>query len=182
MSSARTYVPRRRQMMGEIPNCGPYYNQPVLPRNSPGTIPPASSNPVEPVDPRERFHKFNSIVTPAVGTSNALITSYTVPLAHQAAVVGLLVHYEGVGFVEGDATMLFFALRLNGAQFVSDYSSIPNTLGDLKAGPWPIPGRLKLFAGDLLEVLVSIPLASPIGVGGTNRCHGHLVGYYWPAA
>lgn len=181
----RTYTPKRRQVLGsvgEIPNCEPYYDQPVLPRNTPGSIPPASSNPVEPQDTRQRFHRFGAVVTPAANTSFFQICEYDVPQAHQAAVVGLLVHYEGTGFVEGDPTLLFFSLRLNGNQFVSDYDIIPNTLGSLPAGPWPIPGRLKIFAGDRLEILVSVPAGSTIATGGTTRCQGHLVGYYWPAS
>lgn len=188
---SRTAVPRRRQMLGAagapaarapINNCEPYLDQPVLPRNSPGTIPPADSNPTEPQDTRQRFHRFASIVCPAPANVFTQICEYDVPLGHQAAVVGLLVHYEGTGFVEGDASLLFFALRLNGNQFVSDYNSIPNTLGSLPAGPWPIPGRLKIFAGDKLEILVQVPVGSTIATGGTNRVHGHLVGYYWPTS
>jgi hypothetical protein len=181
MSATRTYIPPRRQALGSIgepPACGPFYDQPTLPNN--GVEAGAIGPPANPADSRQRFHRFNSIVCPAAGTSLALITSYTVPDGHRAFAVGLLLRYEGTGFVEGDATLLFFSIRLNGASFVPDYASIPNTLGSLTAGPWPLPGRLKLFAADLVEILVTVPGGSTIATGGTNRVHGHLTGYYEP--
>lgn len=178
----RTVVPRRRQVLGSIPDCAPYYDQPVLPRNAPGSIPPASSNPTEPQDTRQRFHRFASIVCPAPAAVFTQICVYEVPLAHQAAVVGLHLNYIGGAWVQGDPAQIFFALRLNGNQFVSDYDLIPNQLGSLPAGPWPIAGRLKIFAGDRLEVLVQVPVGSTLATGGTNRVHGHLIGYYWPAS
>jgi hypothetical protein len=164
----RTYIPPRRQVggpaatpgarvplrgLGTPPDCGPYYSQWGLP-----------------------------ITTPAPGTSLALITgaSFTCPNGHQAKCVGLVVEYIGTGFVQGDATLLFYSLRLNGAQFIRDYAKIPNTLGDLSAGPWPVPAAIKLSPNDLLEVLVTVPGGSTIGTGGTNRVHGHILGYYWP--
>jgi hypothetical protein len=184
MSASRTYIPPSRQVrrtpgIGEAPNCGPYYDQSVLPSTGapPGTIAPPDQGPP---DNKERWHSFNSIVAPAAGTSNALITSFLTPNGHQAKTVGLVVEYIGTGFVQGDPTLLFFSLRLNGAQFVRDYQRIPNTLGDLSAGPWPIPAAIKLAPNDLLEVLVTVPGGSTIGTGGTNRVHGHILGYYWP--
>ena len=178
----RAYIgPRDRALgtLGEAPDCAPYYSQRSLPKTgtSAGQI---GGPPGPPPDNRERFHSFASIVAPAPNSSNVFITSFTCPQGHQAKVVGILVHYEGSGFVEGDATMLFFSLRLNGAQFVRDYASIPNTLGSLPSGPWPVPAAIKLAPNDLLEVLVSVPAGSPIGTGGNNRMHGHLLGYYWP--
>lgn len=182
MIPTRTYIPKSRRALGEAPDCGPYQNQPGLPRiSSPGTISPDSPLPG---DNRSRFHQFNSIVAPVAGTSNAVITQYTVPDGHQSGVFGLLLQYVATtppgGFIEGDATILFFSLRLNGLQFVRNYAVIPNTLGSFDGGPWPIPGRLKLFAADLLEILATVPGASPLATGGTNRLHGHLVGYETP--
>lgn len=193
--TTRTYIPPARQVggpgrpavrvplrgLGEPPNCGPYYSQWGLPITTPapGTITPPDQT--APPDNKERWHSFNSIVAPAPGTLLAPITSFLCPNGHQAKCVGLVVEYIGTGFVQGDAvTGLFFSIRLNGAQFVRDYSSIPNTLGDLSAGPWPIPAAIKLSPNDLLEVLVTVPGGSVIGTGGTNRMHGHILGYYWP--
>lgn len=174
-------IRRTRQMLGEAPACGPYYNQTGLPRISePGSIAPDTSN----HDNRARFHVFNSISAPAAGAGATVITSYTVPDGHQSSVLGLLLYYiaaTGTGnFVQGDATVLFFSLRLNSAQFVRNYQTIPNTLGSFDGGPWPIPGKLKLFAGDLLEILVTVPGGSGLVTGGSNRVHGHLVGFEEP--
>jgi hypothetical protein len=193
----RTYIPPRRQVggpaatpgarvplrgLGTPPDCGPYYSQWGLPITTPapGTITPPDQT--APPDNKERWHSFGSIVAPAPGTSLALITgaSFTCPNGHQAKCVGLVVEYIGTGFVQGDATLLFYSLRLNGAQFIRDYAKIPNTLGDLSAGPWPVPAAIKLSPNDLLEVLVTVPGGSTIGTGGTNRVHGHILGYYWP--
>lgn len=182
--AARSYIRPGRQLapalghLGTPPDCGPFYEQPSLP--SQGVAAGSIAGPANPTDARQRFHRFASIVCPAAATSLALITSYTVPDGHRAFAVGLLVHYEGTGFVEGDATLLFFSIRLNGASFVPDYASIPNTLGSLTSGPWPLPGRLKLFAADVVEILVTVPAGSTIATGGTNRVHGHLTGYYEP--
>jgi hypothetical protein len=178
----RTPVARSRQMLGEVPACGPYYNQPGLPRVSqPGSISPDGT---APHDNRARFRQFNSIVAPAAGTSNAVITQYTVPDGHQSGVLGLMLQYVATvppgGFIQGDATVLFFSLRLNGAQFIRNYQTIPNTLGSFDSGPWPIPGKIKLFAGDLLEILATVPGGSGLATGGTNRLHGHLVGFEEP--
>jgi hypothetical protein len=184
--SDRRYIPPKRQILGEVPPCDPYYDQRSLPRSStPGMLSiPAASGGGGTSQTRERFHKFGSIIAPVAGTLNAPITSYTVPDGHQAAVVGLMLKYSPAtppgGFVEGDSTLLFFSLRLNGSQFVSDYDSIPNDLGDFLSGPWPLPGKLNLFAADLLEILVTVPVGSTIDVAGNNRFHGHLIGYYWP--
>jgi hypothetical protein len=184
LPAQRTFVPPGRQLsrlrgIGEIPDCGPYADQMVLPSTqaAPGTI---STGTNSTPDNKERWHSFNSIVAPAAGTLNALITSFTCPIGHQAKTVALLVEYIGTGFTQGDATLLFFSLRLNGTQFIRDYQQIPNTLGDLSAGPWPIPAGIKLSPNDLLEVLVTVPIGSTIGTGGTNRMHGHILGYYWP--
>lgn len=178
--STRRYIPQsQRGGLGTPPDCAPFYDQQHLPLVKP-TIgaPPVSGGP--PPDQRQRFHAFDSIVCPAANTSNTLIVAYTVPEGHQAKVVGLHVGYVGSGFVEGDEALLFFSIRLNGASFVQDYATIPNTLGSLTSGPWPVPAAIKLFAKDLIEILVTVPLGSTIGTGGTNRVHGHLVGYYWP--
>ena len=177
--SDRRYIPPSQRGMGAPPDCVPFYDQAHLPLVKPAIgTPQGPGGP--PPDQRQRFHVFNSIVAPALGTSNALVVSYTVPEGHQAKVVGLHVGYVGTGFVEGDAALLFFSIRLNGTSFVENYSSIPNTLGSLTSGPWPVPAAIKLYSKDLIEILISVPLASTIGVAGTNRMHGHLVGYYWP--
>ena len=181
MSSTRTYIRPGRQALGHIgepPPCGPFYEQPSLPSH--GVQAGSIGLPPNPQDSRQRFHRFGSIVCPAVATSLTLITSYTVPDGHRAFGVGLLLRYEGTGFVEGDVALLFFSIRLNGASFVPDYASIPNTLGSLTSGPWPLPGRLKLFAADLVEILVTVPAGSTIATGAPNRVHGHLTGYYEP--
>jgi len=175
----RTFVPPSERGMGVAPDCAPFYDQQHLPLVKPAIGTPGGPG-GPPPDQRQRFHAFNSIVTPAANTSNQLIVGYTVPAGHQAKVVGLLLRYEGSGFVEGDSSLLFFSVRLNGTSFVQDYAQIPNTLGSLTSGPWPIPGAIKLFSADLIEILVSVPLGSTVGTGGTNRVHGHLVGYYWP--
>lgn len=181
MVTRRAVIPTGRQVLGDLgtpPDCAPYYKQRGLPGSAPaGTI---GATDVAPPDNRERFHSFNSIVAPAAGTTNAVITSFTCPIGHQAKVVGILVNYIGGAWVEGDPTLIYFSLRLNGAQFVRDYSQIPNQLGDLAAGPWPVPGAIKLAPNDLLEVLVTVPGGSTIATGGTNRVHGHLLGWYWP--
>jgi hypothetical protein len=160
--------------------CDVYQRQLVLPRVlGPGPAAAGAVNPSAPSN-RERFHAFNSIVTPAAGTTNSLVVSFQVPSGHNCEVIGLLNFYSGTGFIEGDATLLYFSLRLNGAGFVRDYAVIPNTLGSLSSGPWPVIGKLKLVAGDLLEYLVTVPVGSTIATGGTNRVHSHILGYYWP--
>ena len=178
---SRTPFARSRQVLGEVPACGPYYSQPGLPRvDTPGQIQPAGT----PQDNRARFHQFNSIVAPAAGSPITLITSYTVPDGHHSGVLGLLLQYVAAvppgGFIQGDPTVMFFSLRLNGLQFVRNYQTIPNTLGSFDSGPWPIPGKIKLFSGDLLEILVTVPGGSGLATGGTNRFHGHLVGFEEP--
>ncbi len=175
----RTYIPASARGMGAPPDCAPFYDQQHLPLVKPpiGT-PQGPGGP--PPDQRQRFHAFSSIVAPAANTSLSQIVSYTVPEGHQAKVVGLHVGYVGSGFVEGDVALLFFSIRLNGASFVENYASIPNTLGSLTSGPWPVPAAIKLFAKDIIEILVSVPAGSTITTGGTARMHGHLVGYYWP--
>lgn len=180
MSNNRRYIPPRLQGMGAPPPCDTFYDQPHLPlRNNPAGVvgPPMPGAPMD--DQRQRFHAFNSIATPAAGTTNQLIVSYTVPNGHDAKVVGLLVRYEGSGFTEGVSTLLYFSIRLNGTTFVQNYDVIPNTLGSLTAGPWPIPSAIRLSPNDLIEVLVTVPGGSTI-VTGTTRCHGHLVGWYAP--
>ena len=182
MSETRRFVPASKRGVGSIgtpPDCAPYDDQQHLPLIKPPVGMPAPAG-GPPPDQRQRFHFFNSIVTPAVGTLNQLIVAYTVPAGHQAKVVGLHVGYVGSGFTEGDAAGLFFSVRLNGTSSVQNYDVIPNTLGSLTSGPWPIPAAIKLFAADLIEIIVTVPVGSTIAVGGTNRMHGHLVGYYWP--
>jgi len=179
---SRTYIPPRLRGLAAPPNCDPYYKQPHLPLIAGTAIGTPATNPPLMSDLRERFHKFASIVTPAAGSTNTLITSYTVPAGSLARVVGLLFFYQGAGFIEGDATLLYWSLRLNGAGYIRDYDVIPNTLGSLTSGPWPVPAGINLNAGDLLEVLVTVPGGSTITTGGTTRVHGHLLGYYWPAS
>jgi hypothetical protein len=164
--------------LGTPPNCEPYYDQRSLPRRmQPGAIAPVA--PLD-VDNFERFHAFGSIVCPGATGVATLVTSVTIPTGNQGKVVGLICFYDGSGNVEGRASDLFFSLRVNGSQFVRDYQTIPNTLGSLSSGPFPIPRAIKLFGGDLLELLVTVPIASPIATGAPNRMNGHLVGYYWP--
>jgi hypothetical protein len=175
----RRYIPPSQRGIGTPPDCAPYYDQQHLPLVKPAIgMPPGPGGP--PPDQRQRFHVFDSIVAPAANTSNTLVVGYTVPDGHQAKVVGIHVGYVGTGFVEGDEALLFFSVRLNGTSFVENYAVIPNTLGSLTSGPWPIPAAIKLFAKDLIEILISVPAGSAIGTGGTNRMHGHLLGYYWP--
>ena len=173
---SRSFVPPSARGVGVAPDCGEFYDQPHLPLLRPGIGVPGGPPP----DQRQRFHAFNALQTPAAGTTNALVVSYTVPNGHEGRVVGLLVSYVGTGFTEGIATLLYFSLRINGTTYVQQYDVIPNTLGSLTAGPWPIPAAIRLAANDTIEVLVTVPLASTITVGGTTRCHGHLVGFYRP--
>lgn len=174
--SNRTYV---KPGMGVAPDCGEFYDQPHLPvvRGAIG-VPAAPGGP--PPDQRQRFHAFNALTTPAAGTTNSLIVSYQIPVGHEGRVVGLLLRYEGSGFTEGISTLLYFSVRLNGSSFVQQYDVIPNTLGSLTSGPWPIPACIKLAANDLIELLVTVPGGSTITTGGTTKCHGHLIGYYRP--
>jgi len=176
---SRTFIPSSGPRgVGAAPDCEEFYDQRHLPLVRPGIGVPQAGGP--PPDQRQRFHAFNALQTPAANTLNSVIVSYTVPNGHEARVVGLLVNYVGTGFTEGIATLLYFSLRLNGSTMVQQYDVIPNTLGSLTAGPWPIPAAIRLAANDLIEVLVSVPAGSTITTGGTTRCHGHLLGYYKP--
>ena len=177
--TVRTLVrPPRRQLLGDLPNCAPYYDQLRMPT----ALQPGQLAPAPPQDLRQRFHAFNSIIAPVAGTSLALITSYVVPAAHLASIVGIMLQYIGTPAPppEGDATQYFFSVRLNSVQMVPFWSNIPNTLGNFDNGPWPVPGKLNLFASDLVEVLVTVPGGSTIATGSPNRFHAHLLGYYWP--
>lgn len=178
---SRTFIPPQSRGLGAPPGCDPYYEQRHLPLVAPGPVGTPGATGALSSDLRERFHSFASIVTPAANNLNQLIVGFTVPASSQAAIVGIACFYVGTGFVEGDSTLLFFSLRLNGAGFIRDYQTIPNTLGGLANGPWPVPGKIKLNAGDLVEFLVSVPAGSTITTGGTTRCHAHMLGYYWPS-
>jgi len=155
-----------------------YTTQPHLPFRGPLGVAPGL--PPTPKDERKRFHQFNSIVAPVAGSLLQTITVYTCPTGHEAKVVGLFCGYVGSGFVEGDATLLYFSIRLNGASYIQDYAQIPYTLGSLTSGPWPVPAGIQLAPGDTLEFLVSVPGGSAIATGAPNRCHGHFVGTYRP--
>jgi hypothetical protein len=142
-------------------------------------VEPEAPHPWQQVQP---VHARAAIVCPAVGTSNTLVIAYTVPKGFSFVLQGIVCLYTGTTApVEGDSDSLLYRLRANSAFFVRDFGLIATTLGSLTNGPYPIPGGVKLDAGTLLELVVTVPAASGIATGGINRIHGHLIGIEWAA-
>ncbi|TAJ99763.1 hypothetical protein EPO44_10200 [bacterium] len=109
------------------------------------------------------------------------MVSYQVQEGYAAVLVGLVNLYSGTGYTQGTATLLTWKLRLDQTEDVQFYENILMDHGNL-ATPWPVPGGIRLKSGQLLELRVTVPVGSTIGVGGTNRNIGVLMGWEWPAA
>ena len=127
------------------------------------------------------FHRRAAIVAPAADGSENVIVAYTVPKGFNAILTHLLVTYTGdTPPLQGVVTDILYAMRIDGTSYAKDFGEIVTSLGSFDSGPYPIPGGLEVGGNVLVELTVIVPAGSPIAVGGTNRVHGHLLGWEWP--
>jgi len=136
---------------------------------------------LDPPQVSEYIHNRGSIVCPDAGTTDTVITSYRVQPGYAAVLTYVLFEYRGATDpIQGDATSLYYSLRLDGSLFLRDFAQITTQLGSLTHGPYPIPGAIPLRAGQTVEGLVTVPAASGVATGDPNRVFCHLLGWQWP--
>lgn len=129
----------------------------------------------------EYIHARNSIEVPAADDSYNVITTFTVQAGYAAVITHLLFNFVGTTPpVDGDAGSIFYSLRVDQGYFPRQFGQISSTLGSLTNGPYPIPGYLRLKAGQTLEGLVVVPSTSSISTGPGNWVICHLLGWQWP--
>ena len=143
--------------------------------------PKASAHPSSvPTQNSDYVHRRGALVVPAPNNLNQLVVSYRVPEAFEAVLTHLVFLFTGTtGPDPGDATQLYYSLRVNGSYMARDFAQVATSLGSLEI-PYPVPGGMLLSAGTLIEGLVSVPNASPISTGAGNYAHIHLLGWQWP--
>jgi hypothetical protein len=129
----------------------------------------------------EYVHRRGSIVVPPNDGSYNTIVDFTVQAGYEAVLSHLLFVFSGATPPqEGDSASIFYAVRIDGGFYARDFQSIDTSLGSLANGPYPIPGGLRLKAGQTVEGLVNVPVTSAISTGPGNFSICHLIGWQWP--
>lgn len=128
-----------------------------------------------------------TIASPGYGVQT-LVTSFQVPQAMEAVINSILCKFDGAGFIQGSGAITWVIdinrpLGAGGAQLgysPPDFSSITTQLGDnIMAGPWPVPGGIRLSERDTIRFKVTT--ASPVGIGSPNLITCAFLGWYWPS-
>jgi hypothetical protein len=135
----------------------------------------------DPTSGAQYVHKRGSLVMPAPNNALQLITQYKVPTGQLATLTHVVLMYSGSGFIPGDATNLYFSLRLDSTYMLQDFEAVVTNLGSFEL-PFPIPGGVRLRAQQLVEALVTVPAGSPVSTGAGSYAHAFLIGYQWPEA
>lgn len=128
-----------------------------------------------------------TIPSPGYGVQT-LVTSFQVPQAMEAVINSILCKFDGAGFVQGSGAITWVIdinrpLGAGGAQLgysPPDFSLITTQLGDnIMAGPWPVPGGIRLSERDTIRFKVTT--AAPVGIGSPNLITCAFLGWYWPS-
>ena len=155
----------------------------TMARNAESLIEPVGQAPFREYPKTAQYiHERGSLAVPDADGLFHVIVSFTCQPGYAAAVSHLLVNFTGPGAppVEGDATSLFYALRVNSMYFPRNFGTINSSLGSLSHGPYPVPGAIRLKDGETLEGLGNVPIGSGVGTGAPNFVHCHLIGWQWP--
>lgn len=102
------------------------------------------------------------IDTPALGTTLAVIQSFTVPAGWDGVIRKVSHNYTGPGFVQGSGD-LAFAIRVAGAM-IKNYSNI---LVEFGSPQQPRDTFIIVREAQLVEYLVSVDAAAAIPIAGT---------------
>ena len=112
----------------------------------------------------EPFIITQSIVTPALGTKEAVILDYTMEFGYRAVITNLGHRYFGTGYVEG-ASMITWT-------YFKEYHPLPGFMllieqfGDQQR-PRPIERGIPVFPGQRIQVKADVN--NTVGTGGTNE-------------
>lgn len=153
----------------------------VLASRAAGLVEPVGLAPWRlPAETAEYIFEHDSIETPAADDSYNTIVSFTVQAGYAAIINGLLFNYVGSSApVDGNAADLFYSLRVDDSYFPRSFGQISTHLGSLDNGPYPVPGFIRLKAGQKIEALVTVPTGSPITTGAGSFVIAHLLGWQW---
>lgn len=133
-----------------------------------------------PAETAEYVFEHDAIVTPEADGSYNPIVSFTVQAGYAAVITHLLFNYVGQSPpVDGNPADLFYALRVDDSYFPRSFGQITTHLGSLSQGPYPVPGFIRLKAGQKIEALVNVPVDSPITTGEGSFVIAHLLGWQW---
>lgn len=164
----------RRLQFARNPNGTPVMGQGA---NASGVV-SLSINPLVDMPPNAAPFDFPGILTtPAPGTADSVVLSFTVPTGWDGVVKALANVYTGPGFVEGSGDLIW-RLRVNG-QYVKNYDSIQTTLGSFEE-PRKIEGGIVLSSGQLVEYLVTVAAAASIPTGAGTQIVCFLRGFFYP--
>lgn len=135
----------------------------------------------EVADTAEYTHRRGSIEVPAADGSLNVIVSFSVQPGYAAVLTAVLFNFSGqVAPQEGNSADVLYSLRVDSSYFPRDFGSINTSLGSLANGPYPIPGGLRLKAGQTIEGLIQVPVNSPVSTGPGSFAICHLLGWQWP--
>ena len=128
-------------------------------------------------DNGQPLHYFDSIATPAPGSS-ATVVSFYVPDGWIAIVKGVTNLYASAGFVNGDG-QLIWRIDKDG-EYPPGFENIKTNLGNTEQ-PWPLSGAIIAVSGQLVRYTISTDAAATCPTGSTAPTVCGFDGYFVPA-
>lgn len=126
---------------------------------------------------QEPIFKSGAIVAPAKGTVENQVLNFDLEKGFAAIITGLAWDYVGNGFVDGSGGIIW--LVMIDYRFVPGYSQVLQAFGDDQQ-PRPVLKGIPVGPGQNVQVLVSIPVLSPITVGGATQIFAAVSGVKFP--
>lgn len=126
---------------------------------------------------QEPIFKSAAIVAPAKGSVEFPVLNFDLEKGFAAILTGLAWNYVGANFVDGSGAIIW--ILMVDFRFVPGYSQIFQAFGDDQQ-PRPVVKGIPVGPGQNVQVLVSIPAASPVTVGGATQIFAAVSGVKFP--
>jgi hypothetical protein len=144
-----------------------------LPGVDPTTKPPWEAAPPG----AQPFDIQGILTTPALGTVDAVVLTYTIPFGWDAVIRGISNRYTGPGFSEGGGDLIW-RIYVNRAA-AKNYDNIRVTFGTGDQNRKVDGNGIRVFGTEVVEYTVSVDAAAAIPIAGTRIIVG-ISGYEYP--